>query len=146
MPLFKTKHNFLQNYFFSQLLSSGTILTITLEMPEALVPLQTISWDLSGQPPIMILIVKIIEESNLLQDCVLALVICVNTNSRYFKSYLQLRFWCWIDFSFYSPLSHDEKLYPPEYYKKYWLSIARSDWNCLDKHTFVWKLLCWYTH
>ena len=99
----------MQNYFFSQLLSSGTILTITLEMPEALVPLQTMSWDLSGQPPIMILIVKIIEESNLLQDCVLALVICVNTNSRYFKSYLQLRFWCWIDFSFYSPLSHDEK-------------------------------------
>ena len=30
-------------------------------------------------------------------------------NSRYFKSYLQLRFWCWIDFSFYSPLFHDEK-------------------------------------
>ena len=37
--------------------------------------------NLSGQPPIMFLIVKITVESNLLQDCVLALVICLNTNS-----------------------------------------------------------------
>ena len=50
-------------------------------MLEVLVLLKTMSLNLSGQPPIMFLIVKIIEESNLLLDCVLALVICGNTNS-----------------------------------------------------------------
>ena len=81
-PLFKRKH-----HFFSQLLSNGTILTITFEMSKSLLLLKTISWNQSGQPP-MFLIVKIIEESNLLQDCLLALVICVNRNSNSFQDTL----------------------------------------------------------
>ena len=80
-PFSKQNITFSKILFFPQLLPSGTILTITFEMFEALVLLKTVSWNLSGQPPIMFLIMKIIEESNLLQDCVLALFIYVNTKS-----------------------------------------------------------------
>ena len=76
-PFLKQNISLSKFLFFPQLLSSGTILTITLEMSEALVLLKTTSRKLSGQPPIMFLIVNIIEESNLLQDYMLALVICV---------------------------------------------------------------------
>ena len=79
IPLFKTKQLF-QKFFFS-LSCCRTILTLKFEMLEALVLLKTISSVLSGQPQIMFLNVEIIEELNLLQDRVLALVICANTNS-----------------------------------------------------------------
>ena len=81
--LFKTKLNFFKIRFLPQLLSIKTVLTIMkFKESEAFVLLEAIFWNLSGQSPIVFLIVKIIEESNSLQDCVLALVICANTNSQ----------------------------------------------------------------
>ena len=59
---------FSKTIFFPQLLLSVTILTLTFEMSEALALLKTISWILWGQPQIMFLNVKIIEELNFLQD------------------------------------------------------------------------------
>ena len=52
-PFSKQNKTFSKILFFPQLLSSGTILTITFEMSEALVLLKTIYSDLSGQPQTM---------------------------------------------------------------------------------------------
>ena len=80
-PISKRNIHFSKILFFPQLLSSGTILTITFEMLEPLVLLKAISQNLPGQPLIIFLIVKVAEESNLLHNCVLALVIWVNSKS-----------------------------------------------------------------
>ena len=87
IPLFKTKYNFSKKFFFSLSCYQLFVLTITFEKSEALVFLKIISWNLSGQPPIVYLIIMtIIEEWYSLEDCALALIICGNTNSnRVFK-------------------------------------------------------------
>ena len=50
IPLFKTKLHFFKNYFYPQLLSSGTTLSLTFEMSEALVFLKATSWIISSHP------------------------------------------------------------------------------------------------
>ena len=58
-PFSKQKIIFKKIWFFSLLLLSGTVLTIKLKRPEALLALKAASWISSDYPLIMFLIVKI---------------------------------------------------------------------------------------
>ena len=54
---------FFQKLHFSpQLISSGVVLAMKFEIPEALVFLKTVPWNSSDQPLIVFLIIKIIEK------------------------------------------------------------------------------------
>ena len=81
IPLIKTKHKLFKNSFFALAVIEWNNLNHNIRNVESFSIFKNNILNLSGQPPIMFLVVKIIVESNLLQDCVLVLVICVNTNS-----------------------------------------------------------------
>ena len=157
-PFSKQKIIFKKIWFFSLLLLSGTVLTIKLKRPEALLALKAASWISSDYPLIMFLIVKIMSWRWSYRGIQLIIRLRVGLSHlrehKFKPSFQDYEFqfpdavlmWNQLLISFSTAPCTTMKEILTWALKKRWLQIARFDWNRPDKKASTWKLFCIYIH